>query len=89
MPPAQLGPRTAYGWKERFLAVGHDSLEGPSTATQAMRHKKEVASLKKIIGEYAVANEALKKRGDRDRAVVSVIDNRSYFDHMVTVLTRG
>ena len=24
-------------------------------------HKKEIASLKRIIGEYAVANDALKK----------------------------
>ena len=54
-------PRTVYGWKEKFLADGHSSLEGPDASKQAQRHKKEITSLKSIIGEYSVANDALKK----------------------------
>ena len=56
-----LVPRTVYGWKEKFLAGGRSSLDGPDTSKQAQRHKKEITSLKRIIGEYAVANDALKK----------------------------
>ena len=56
-----LVPRTVYSWKEKFLAGGRSSLEGPDISKQAKRHAKEVASLKRIIGEYAVANDALKK----------------------------
>ena len=33
----------------------------PDASKQVKRHKEEVASLKRIIGEYAVANDALKK----------------------------
>ena len=61
-----LAPRTVYGWKERFLEGGRGSLEGSDAASKAKRHRKEVASLKRIIGEYAVANEALKKTLEGD-----------------------
>lgn len=56
-----LAPRTVYGWKEKFLAGGQSLLDGPDASKQAKQHKKEIASLKRIIGEYAVANDALKK----------------------------
>ena len=56
-----LAPRTVYGWKEKFLVGGRSSLDGPDASKQAKRHAKEVASLKRIIGENAVANDALKK----------------------------
>ena len=56
-----LVPRTVYGWKEKFLAGGRSSLDGPDASKQTKRHAKEVASLKRTIGEYAVANDALKK----------------------------
>ncbi len=56
-----LVPRTVYMWKERFLTGGRSSLGGSDAARQAKQHKREVESLKRIIGEYAVANEALKK----------------------------
>ena len=55
-----LVPRTVYAWKEKFLAGGRSSLDSPNTTKQARQHK-ETASLKRIIGEYAVANDALKK----------------------------
>ena len=49
-----LVPRTVYMWKEKFLAGGRSSLDGSDAARQAKRHKREVESLKRIIGEYAV-----------------------------------
>ena len=57
-----LVPRTVYGWKEKFLAGGRSSLDGPNVSKQVRWHKKEITSLKRIIGEYAVANNALKKK---------------------------
>lgn len=56
-----LAPKAVYGWKEKFLAGGCGSLEGPDTSKQTRWHKKEIASLKMIIGEYAVTNDACKK----------------------------
>ena len=56
-----LAPRTVYDWKERFLAAGRGSFDGADAAVRVRRHKREVEHLKRIIGEYAVANEALKK----------------------------
>lgn len=56
-----LAPRTVYDWKEKFLDGGRSSFEGSNTSKQAKKHKKEITSLKRIIGEYAVANDALKK----------------------------
>ncbi len=56
-----LVPRTVYLWREKFLAGGRSSLDGSDAARQSKRHKREVESLKRIIGGYVVANEALKK----------------------------
>ena len=56
-----LVPRTVCLWKEEFLAGGRSSFDGSDAARQAKQHKREVDPLKRIIGEYAVANEALKK----------------------------
>ncbi len=56
-----LAPRTVYDWKEKFLDGGRSSFEGSNASKQAKKHKKEITSLKRIIGEYAVANDALKK----------------------------
>ena len=57
-----LAPRTLYTWKEKFLEGGKESLKSPNTGKALKKHAREVDTLKKIIGEYAVANEALKKR---------------------------
>ena len=62
-----LAPRTIYSWKERFMDAGRGSLEGPNASARTKQHKKEVASLKRIIGEYAVANDALKKTLEGDK----------------------
>ena len=57
-----LAPRTPYIWKEKFLEGGRESLKSPNTGKNLKKHARKVDTLKKIIGEYAVANEALKKR---------------------------
>ena len=40
---------------------GKESLKSSNTGKALKKHAREVDTLKKIIGEYAVANEALKK----------------------------
>lgn len=62
-----LAPRTVYQWKEKFLAGGRGSLDGSDLASRTRNHRKELARLKRIIGEYAVANDALKKALEGDR----------------------
>ena len=57
-----LVPRTIYTWKEKFLAGGRSSFEGADASKREQRHNKDVSDFKRIIGEYAVANDALKKR---------------------------
>ena len=56
-----LQPRTVYTWKEKFLDASKSSFDGSNMSLLAKRHKKEISFLKRIIGEYAVANDALKK----------------------------
>lgn len=51
-------PRTAYGRKEKLLAGGRISLDGPDASKQAKRRKKEIASLRRIIGGRAPAEAA-------------------------------
>ena len=53
---------TLYTWKEKFLEGGKDAVARSGTTRTLKRHAREVETLKRIIGEYAVANEALKKR---------------------------
>ena len=57
-----LQPRTIYTWNEKFLDAGTSSFDCSNMSLLAKRHKKEISSLKRTIGEYAVANDALKKR---------------------------
>lgn len=56
-----LVPRPVYEWTEKFLAGWRSSLNGPDVSKQVKQHAKVVVLLKRIIGEYAVANYALKK----------------------------
>ena len=62
-----LVPRTLYLWKERFLEGGRNSFKGANAERQERLHSKEVSDLKRIIGEYAVANAALKKTWEESR----------------------
>ena len=52
-----LVPPTVHVWKEKFLDGRHISFEGSNTSKQTKAHKKEIASLKRTIVEYAVAND--------------------------------
>ncbi len=62
-----LQPRTVYTWKKKFLDAGKISFDSSNISSLTKRHKKEISSLKRIIGEYAVANDALKKTaGDNE-----------------------
>ena len=56
-----LAPRTPYTWKERFLHGGRESLGSLDSGRTLKRHAREVEITKRIIGEYTVANDALKK----------------------------
>lgn len=62
MPRAQPGATDRIRLEEKFLAGGRSSLDGPDASKRVLRHKKEITSLKRIIGGYAVANGVLKKR---------------------------
>ncbi|MDE0527016.1 MAG: transposase [Thaumarchaeota archaeon] len=62
-----LAPRTIYAWKEKFLEGGRSSFEGADAGRRERRHSREVSDLKRIIGEYAVTNAALKNAGGRQR----------------------
>ena len=46
-----LVPRTAYVWKEKLLAGGRSSLDGPDASKQVKRHKEEFA------GQYRQGSE--------------------------------
>ncbi len=56
----RVSPATFGRWEDKFTAAGKGSLLGRDTK-DASRVEKENDNLKQIIGEYAVANEALKK----------------------------
>lgn len=54
-------PNAFYGWKEKFIESGKLGLAGSFKTTPDERLKAEVESLKKLIGELTIANDAMKK----------------------------
>ena len=62
-----LQPRTGYAWKGKFLDAGKNSFDGSNMSSLAKRHRKEISFLKSMIGEYAMANDALKKTLDENK----------------------
>ena len=68
-----LSPRTFYKWRERFLQAGCASLSGRGHKSTEERQQREIESLKKIVGEYAVANAVLKKTLEAGRQKVTVV----------------
>lgn len=54
-------PNAFYGWKEKFLEAGKLALAGSFKRTPDENLKTEVESLKKLIGELTIANDAMKK----------------------------
>ena len=61
MPREQLVPRTVYGWKERFLAGGRGSPEGPVLPNKPSGTKRRLRHSSVSSAKYAVANDVLKK----------------------------
>lgn len=53
-------PLTVNNWKDRFLEGGKMALEGKLKDPDAVM-QEENRELKTLIGEYAIANDALKK----------------------------
>jgi len=54
-------PQTFYQWKEKFVEGGKASLCGKSNDSIYRNLQKENDSLKRIIGELTIVNDAFKK----------------------------
>lgn len=54
-------PNAFYDWKEKFIEAGKLALAGSFKTSPDERLKAEVESLKKLIGELTIANDAMKK----------------------------
>ena len=55
-----LSPNTFYPWREKFIEAGKTALAGGNNGHTAAL-QKENDSLKLLLGEYTLANNALKK----------------------------
>lgn len=56
-----ISPPTFYQWKEKFVEGGKASLSGTSNGNIHKSLQKENESLKRLIGESTIANDAFKK----------------------------
>ncbi len=56
-----IHPQTFYSWKEKFVEGGKASLNGTPNGNVCKNLQKENDSLKRLIGEIAIANDILKK----------------------------
>lgn len=56
-----LQPPTFYQWKEKFVEGGKASLNRTSNGDVCKSLQKENESLKRLIGELTIANDAFKK----------------------------
>jgi len=56
-----LSPNTFYPWKERFLESGKAAFLGAPNGNICKQLQKENDSLKHLIGELTIANDAFKK----------------------------
>lgn len=54
-------PNAFYDWKEKFIAAGKLALSGSFKTSPDEQLKAEVESLKRLIGELTIANDAMKK----------------------------
>ena len=57
-----LSPNTFYPWREKFLEGGRAALTGGLNARATKVLQRENATLKTLVGEITLANDALKKR---------------------------
>ncbi|KEQ56921.1 transposase is3 protein [Marine Group I thaumarchaeote SCGC RSA3] len=56
-----ISPPTFYQWKERFIEAGKASLNGRSNNDMHKNLQKENETLKRIVGELTIVNDAFKK----------------------------
>ena len=56
-----LSPNTFYPWREKFLEGGRAALAGSPSTRTTKALQKENATLKTLVGEITLANDALKK----------------------------
>ena len=56
-----LSPNTFYPWREKFLEGGRAALTGGLNARATKVLQRENATLKTLVGEITLANDALKK----------------------------
>ena len=56
-----LSPNTFYPWRAKFLEGGRTALAGGPSARTTKALQKENATLKTLVGEITLANDALKK----------------------------
>ena len=56
-----LSPNTFYPWKDRFLESGKMVFSGAPDGNTCKQLQKENDSLKHLIGELTIANDAFKK----------------------------
>ena len=56
-----LSPNTFYPWREKFLDGGKAALTGSPSSRTIRTIQKENTTLKTLVGEITLANDALKK----------------------------
>ena len=56
-----LSPNTFYPWKDKFLESGKSAFSGAPNWNVCKQLQKENNSLKHLIGELTIANDAFKK----------------------------
>ena len=56
-----MSPPTFYQWKEKFIEAGKASLNGRSNNDMYKNLQKENETLKIIVGELTIVNDAFKK----------------------------
>ncbi len=56
-----LSPNTFYPWKDKFLESGKTAFSGAPNGNICKQLQKENDSLKRLIGELTIANDAFKK----------------------------
>lgn len=57
----QITTTTAYRWKEQFLEGGLASLKGQTPRQEGRDQEREIARMRELVGELALANFAMKK----------------------------
>ncbi len=56
-----LSPNTFYPWKDKFLECGKNAFSGDPNGNTCKQLQKENDSLKHLIGELTISNDAFKK----------------------------